>query len=188
VIADVSGHGVSAAMFVSSLQTAVQTMAPETDSPADILQRLNRLYIHNINFTTFVTIFLARYDSSTRTLTYVNSGHNPPAVFCRSGAYLHWLTRTAPAIGLAEHYVPRVETVSLSEGDIIFLYTDGLTEVLNHQMEQFGQARLAEFLSDGVDRTAPEILQSLYKQANAFGNNMSLADDVTMVVMKMMEA
>src|SRR5512147_451945 len=107
VIADVSGHGVSAGMLMSSLQTAIRTMAPDTDSPAEILERINRFYIHNIRFTTFVTVFLARYDASNRTLTYVNSGHNPPAVFRRNDLEIEWLTRTAPAIGLAEEYFPR---------------------------------------------------------------------------------
>ena len=69
MIADVSGHGVSAGMLMSSLQTALRTMAPDTDSPAEILERINRFYIHNINFTTFVTVFLARFDPASLTLT-----------------------------------------------------------------------------------------------------------------------
>src|SRR5512133_888270 len=80
VIADVSGHGVSAGMLMSSLQMAIRTMAPETDSPAEVLERINRFYIHNIHFTTFVTVFLACFDPATLTLSYVNAGHNPPAV------------------------------------------------------------------------------------------------------------
>ena len=76
VIADVSGHGVSAGMLMSSLQMAIRTMAPETDSPGEILERINRFYIHNINFTTFVTVFLARFDPVSLTLTYINAGHN----------------------------------------------------------------------------------------------------------------
>jgi RNA polymerase-binding transcription factor DksA len=98
VIADVSGHGVSAGMLMSSLQTALRTMAPDTDSPAEILTRINRFYIHNINFTTFVTVFLARFDPATFTLTYVNAGHNPPAVYRRGRDAIIWLARTAPAI------------------------------------------------------------------------------------------
>src|SRR6266545_4574901 len=62
VMADVSGHGVSAGMLMSSLQTAFQTLVPESDSPLDVLERLNRFYMHNINFTTFVTIFFGKFD------------------------------------------------------------------------------------------------------------------------------
>jgi sigma-B regulation protein RsbU (phosphoserine phosphatase) len=186
VIADVSGHGVSAAMLMSSLQTALQTMAPDTDSPAEILERINRFYIHNIRFTTFVTVFLARYDSSSRTLTYVNSGHNPPAVFCRNSSEINWLRRTAPAVGLAEEYFPRTETVQLSEGDMLLLYTDGITEAFNNEMEQFGTKRLAEFIQNAAELSAADMLQVVRQGISAYNGNAPLADDLTMVALKVL--
>jgi sigma-B regulation protein RsbU (phosphoserine phosphatase) len=184
VIADVSGHGVSAGMFMSSLQTAIQTMAPYADSPAEMLERINRFYIHNINFTTFVTVFLARFDPATLTLTYVNAGHNPPAVYRSGNHAIQWLMPTAPAIGLAEAFFPRTESVTLSKGDSVLLYTDGVTEVLNTSNEQFGHARLGEFFLQSTHLAAPSILQSVLQQASAFGSNQSLADDLTMVALK----
>jgi sigma-B regulation protein RsbU (phosphoserine phosphatase) len=184
VIADVSGHGVSAGMLMSSLQTAIQTMAPYADSPAEILERINRFYIHNINFTTFVTVFLARFDPATLTLTYVNAGHNPPAVYRAGRNEIQWLMPTAPALGLAEAFYPRTESVMLSKGDSLLLYTDGVTEVLNTSNEQFGQDRLAELILQSTHLAAPKILQSVLQQASAFGNNQSLADDLTMVALK----
>lgn len=184
VIADVSGHGVSAGMLMSSLQTAIQTMAPDTNSPAEILERINRFYLHNINFTTFVTVFLARYDARTHSLTYVNSGHNPPAVFCKSGTSVYWLTRTAPAVGLAEHYVPRTETVELFDGDVLLLYTDGLTEALNHQMEQFGEERLAEFVRKTASLSAADMLQVMRDGVHSHAGNVRLSDDLTLVALK----
>lgn len=184
VIADVSGHGVSAGMLMSSLQMAIRTMAPDTDSPAEILERINRFYIHNINFTTFVTVFLARFDPAALEVTYVNAGHNPPAVHRRTSNQITWLMPTAPAIGLAEFFQPRIETITLSKGDSLFLYTDGVTEVLNDGMEQFGNQRLADLLVQGVDLRASDLVQSVLQRATAFGDNRSLADDVTMVALK----
>jgi len=184
VIADISGHGVSAAMLMSSLQTALQTMAPDTDSPAEILERINRFYIHNIRFTTFVTVFLARYDSNSRTLTYVNSGHNPPAVLRKNGSGIDWLTRTAPAIGLAEEYFPRTETVRLLEGDALLLYTDGVTEAFNNDMQQFGQERLAEFIQNAAGLTVSEMLQVVRQGLSAYSGNVPLTDDLTLVAFK----
>ena len=185
VIADVSGHGVSAGMLMSSLQTALRTMAPETDSPAEILERINRFYIHNIKFTTFVTVFLARFDPVTLELTYVNAGHNPPAVHRAENHQIDWLRPTAPAIGLAEYFQPRIESIFLSKGDSLFLYTDGVTEVLNVTGdEQFGSNRLGDLLLQYAGHAAPDILQMVYQQANAFGSARSMADDVTMVAMK----
>lgn len=184
VIADVSGHGVSAGILMSSLQTAIRTMAPDTDVPAEILERINRFYIHNIRFTTFVTVFLARYDPINRTLMYVNSGHNPPAVFRRSSAGIDWLTRTAPAIGLAEEYFPRTETVKLSSGDVLLLYTDGITEALNIDMEQFGAERLAQFIQNAADLTAADMLQVIRQSISAYSGDVPLADDLTLVALK----
>jgi sigma-B regulation protein RsbU (phosphoserine phosphatase) len=184
VIADVSGHGVSAGMLMSSLQTAIRTMAPDTDSPAEILERINRFYIHNINFTTFVTVFMARFDPVALEITYVNAGHNPPAVYQRESNEIKWLMPTAPAVGLAEFFRPRIETVSLSRGDSLLLYTDGVTEVLNDGMEQFGHDRLADLFLQSVDLRASDILQTVLQRATAFGDNRSLADDVTMVALK----
>ncbi len=184
VIADVSGHGVAAGMLMSSLQTAIRTMAPDTDSPADILERINRFYIHNIHFTTFVTVFLARFDPVTLTLTYVNAGHNPPAVRRRERAEILWLRPTAPAIGLAEDFHARMELIGFAGGDSLLLYTDGVTEVLNISNEQFGQERLAELVHQHADRTAPDLLQAVRQAVSAFGGNRPLVDDVTMVALK----
>src|SRR5215208_3266001 len=184
VIADVSGHGVSAGMLMSSLQTAIRTMAPDTDSPAEILERINRFYIHNIHFTTFVTVFLARFDPTTLSLTYVNAGHNPPAVRRRSNASITWLRPTAPAIGLAEDFHARMESIGFSQGDSLLLYTDGVTEVLNISNQQFGQDRLAELVHQHADRPAPDLLQAVRQAVSAFGGNRPLVDDVTMVALK----
>ena len=184
VIADVSGHGVAAAMLMSSLQTAIRTMAPDTDSPAEILERINRFYIHNIHFTTFVTVFLARFDPVTRTLTYVNAGHNPPAVRRGASAEILWLKPTAPAIGLAEDFHARMESIGFSQGDSLLLYTDGVTEVLNISNEQFGQERLADLVHQHADRTAPDLLQAVRQAVSAFGGDRPLVDDVTMVALK----
>lgn len=184
VIADVSGHGVSAGMLMSSLQTALRTLAPDTDSPVELLERINRFYIHNINFTTFITVFLARFDPTNLTLTYVNAGHNPPAVYHQGNSDVIWLTRTAPAIGLAEDFYALAETVTFSKGDSILLYTDGVTEFVNIGMEQFGQERLAELVRQNADLTAPDILQSVRRALSRFGDGRPLFDDVTLVALK----
>ena len=184
VIADVSGHGVAAGMLMSSLQTAIRTMAPDTDSPAEILERINRFYIHNIHFTTFVTVFMARFDPVTRTLTYVNAGHNPPAVRRKHNGMITWIKPTAPAIGLSEHFHARLESIGFSEGDSLLLYTDGITEVLNIRNEQFGQDRLAALVQEHADRPAPDLLQAVRQAISAFGGNRPLMDDVTMVALR----
>ncbi|HKY52915.1 MAG TPA: SpoIIE family protein phosphatase [Anaerolineales bacterium] len=184
VIADVSGHGVAAGMLMSSLQTALRTMAPDTEVPAEILERINRFYIHNINFTTFITVFLARFDPENGILTYINAGHNPPVVYRKETGEVHWLTRTAPAIGLAEDFRPRTESVTLAKGDSLLLYTDGLTEALNMNREQFGHERLAELFARNTNLTMPDILQVVRQTVNEFSDRVPLADDATLIALK----
>jgi sigma-B regulation protein RsbU (phosphoserine phosphatase) len=171
-------------MLMSSLQTAIRTMAPEAETPAEILERINRFYIHNIHFTTFVTVFMACFDPATLTLTYVNAGHNPPAVRRAGNSSITWLKPTAPAIGLAEDFHARTETIGFSRGDSLLLYTDGVTEVLNISNEQFGQERLAELVEQHADRPAPDLLQAIRQAVSAFGGSRPLMDDVTMVALK----
>jgi sigma-B regulation protein RsbU (phosphoserine phosphatase) len=185
VIADVPGHGVSAGMLMSSLQTAIRTMAPETDSPAEILERLNRFYIHNIHFTTFVTIFLARFDSSAHKLTYANAGHNPPAVVHKRLSRLNWLKPTSSAIGLVEDFHARAESLVFEHGDILFLYTDGLTEAINPALEHFGTQRLGELLRKNADLGASEIVQLFRQGLEDFADGQESEDDTTFVALKL---
>jgi len=187
VIADIPGHGVSAGMLMSSLQTAIRTMAPETDSPSEILERINRFYIHNIHFTTFVTIFLARFDPITHTLTYASAGHNPPAVVHKHKGEVSWLRPTAPAIGLAEEFYSRTETVTLEHGDTLFLYTDGVTEAFNPALEQFGVRRLGELLGENADLGATNLVQVVRQGLEIFGDGHALEDDTTFVALKLVE-
>lgn len=187
VIADIPGHGVSSGMLMSSLQTAIRTMAPETDSPSEILERINRFYIHNIHFTTFVTIFLARFDSVTHTLTYASAGHNPPAVVHKDGAEVTWLKPTSPAIGLVEKFHSRTEQVTLKLGDILFLYTDGVTEAFSSTLEQFGTQRLGKLLGKNMDLGANSIINLVRQGLEAFGDGHALEDDTTFVALKLVE-
>ena len=186
VIADVSGHGVSAGMLVGSLQTVFHTLTPGTDSPVEVLQRINRLYINNINFTTFVTIFFAKLDPQTRTLSYASAGHNPPLLVRPSTNEIVWLRPTGAAIGLIKDYLSRLESVQLLEGDTLLLYTDGIIEALSPQgNEQFGYERLAEIVQQNQDLPANELTQKIRQALNEFTQGNLPEDDITMIVCKM---
>jgi sigma-B regulation protein RsbU (phosphoserine phosphatase) len=174
-------------MLMSSLQTAIRTMAPETDAPSEILERINRFYIHNINFTTFVTVFIARFDPVTHTLTYVSAGHNPPAIVRPRNGEVTWLRPTAPAIGLSEEFLPRTECITLEHGDTLFLYTDGVTEAFNQVLEPFGSLRLAEVLKNNASLGAAELLQSVRRGLETFGDGHVQEDDTTYIALKVLE-
>ena len=184
IVADVSGHGVSAGMLMTSLQTAFQTLAPETSSPTDVLERLNRLYLHNINFTTFVTIFFGQYHPATRMFTYANAGHNSGFLYRPSKMEEIWLHPTGPAIGLTEGRTAGAEQLPLHPGDHLVLYTDGVTEAASPQGEPFGEDRLAEAVRRSSGSSPEVMLQAILSSLTDFAKVPELADDATLVILK----
>jgi sigma-B regulation protein RsbU (phosphoserine phosphatase) len=186
-IADVAGKGVSASLLMASIQTALRALVPLSESPADVLMQLNRLFHHNINFTTFVTLFLGCFDQTTHTLTYSNAGHNPPLVFRKQGNGrdpICWLRPTGAAIGLVDEFQFRLEAAELSPGDMLLLYTDGVTEAINPQSEQFGEDRLVDVVRQASHLSARELVHVLRQILQEFSNGKPLADDTTIVACK----
>ena len=98
-----------------------------------------------------------------------------------------WLKPTAPAIGLAEEFRPRIEQVTLEHGDLLFLYTDGVTDASNPRLEPFGTFRLAELLRENIDLSASDIAQAVRRGLEAFGDGLALEDDTTFVALKISE-
>jgi sigma-B regulation protein RsbU (phosphoserine phosphatase) len=186
-IADVVGHGVSASLLMASVQTALRTLAPESDSPPDVLQRVNRFFLHNVQFTTFVTMFLGRFDNKARTLTYCNAGHNPPLVVRKQESGrdpISWLQPTGAAIGLVEQFQISSEMITLGPGDTLLMYTDGVTEAVNRQKEEFGRERLAALVRQESDSSATGLVGALRHILQEFTDGQPLADDATIVACK----
>jgi sigma-B regulation protein RsbU (phosphoserine phosphatase) len=184
VMADVSGHGVSAGMLMTSLQTAFHTLVPTADSPLSVLERINHLYAHNINFTTFVTIFFGKFDPSTRAFTYASAGHNSVYLYRAADGAEVLLHPTGPAIGLMEGFMVRAEQVQLDHGDTLVLYTDGVTEASNPEDDQLGLDRLSDVIRDNHSSSAEQLIQKILEAVNTFTAGSPLIDDVTLVVCK----
>lgn len=184
VMADISGHGVSAGMLMTSLQTAFHTLVPDANSPLDVLERINRIYVHNVSFTTFVTIFFAKFDSNTHKLTYANAGHNSAFLYRTAKREEDWLRPTGPAIGLMEGFMVRTEEVQLNDDDILLLYTDGITEAMNSHGEQFGTARLAALVRENTGLSAQDLANALLLKVSDFADSKSFVDDITIITSK----
>lgn len=186
-IADVAGHGMSASLLMASVQTALRTLIPESDSPVEVLQRVNRFFYHNVHMTTFVTLFLGRFDPALHTLTYSNAGHNPPLLF-RSGMdgqeSISWLSPTGAAIGLIEEFQITTETMPLAPGDTLLFYTDGVTEAIDQQEEEFGQDRIVELIRREAALPARDLVRALRQGLQEFTADQPLADDTTIIVGK----
>lgn len=186
-IADVAGHGVSASLHMASIQTLLRSLAPGSLSPAAALEHMHHLLVHNVRFTTFVTLFLGVFDPQSHILTYCNAGHNPPLVLRSQpngdgGAV--WLWPTAAAIGLVEQGQFHSATVHLSPGDLLLLYTDGITEASSPQGEEFGRERLLEAALAAQGLPAAEMIQRLRLELERFTAGEAPADDQTLLVCK----
>lgn len=184
VVADAMGHGLAASFLMTSLQTAVRALAPDSTCLEDILERINRLYIHNINFTIFATAFLGCFDPATRTLKYCNAGHNPPVHYHQQKGSVDWLSPTAAALGVIEDYHIQSEACSLSAGDTLLIYSDGVTEASNLQGEEFGRERLAEIVKRHSRFGPAELIQVIRQNLHAFTGGLPLVDDTTILACK----
>ena len=184
LIGDVAGHGMAASMIMASLQASLRILVPEYDEPQQVMQRLNHLFYHNINMTNFVSLFLAHFDPWTRRLTYSNAGHNPPLLYrhaADSEPPIVWLQPTGAAIGLVEEAIFTKAAVTLAPGDILLLYTDGVTEAMDEKGEEFGPQRLVEVVQQHADRPVQGLVSHLRRSIQNFTGGRSLADDTTIV-------
>ena len=184
-IADVAGHGVSASLYMASIQAMLHSVGPVNHSPAEVLRQIDKLFIHNIRFNTFVTFFIGVYDPAAKTLTYSNAGHNPPLVLQerKNGKEsIVWLNPTGAAIGLVEEAEFGEKSFAFQEGDLLVMYTDGVTEAVNKQDEMFGSKRLAAITQQLQQSTPVDVIQGIRAGLEEFSGGKPFADDITVVV------
>jgi sigma-B regulation protein RsbU (phosphoserine phosphatase) len=184
-IADVAGHGVSASLHMASIQAMLRAVVPANHSPADVVREIHKLFIHNIRFTTFVTFFLGAFNPATKTFTYCNAGHNPPLVLQKrknGKESIAWLNPTGAAIGLIEEAEFGEKTFDFHEGDLLVMYTDGVTEAVNIKNDMFGSERLTEIIKRLHQSPPKEVVRGIREGLDDFSGGKSLADDTTVVV------
>jgi sigma-B regulation protein RsbU (phosphoserine phosphatase) len=189
-IADVAGHGISTSALMASVQTAMHTLVPANDSPAEVLRQVNRFFCHNVNFTTFVTLFLARWDSESRTLCFANAGHNPVLFLSAGGTSrksIRWLEPTGPAIGLVEDFAIGTKELSLQVGDLLVLYTDGVTEATDPSGREYGTRGLENLVLQGPEESAQQLLARLRHDLQGFIKGRPLADDTTALICRVVD-
>jgi sigma-B regulation protein RsbU (phosphoserine phosphatase) len=187
VIADVVDKGMAASLLMASLQASLRILVAESDSPAEVVERLNTLFIHNIHLTQFVTLFLGRYDHAARTLHYCNAGHNQPLLYRHVAAeaqQAYWLEPTGAAIGLVEEFAYRDEVVRLMPDDVLLLYTDGVTEARNLRGEEFRPQGLIDFMRRHAQLRSPDLVRELRRTLQEYTGGQPLADDTTIVAGK----
>ncbi|MBN1166008.1 MAG: SpoIIE family protein phosphatase [Methanospirillaceae archaeon] len=181
VIADVSGKGVPAALFMASSRTLIRGNAAWYPDPAALIFRVNNLIVENTENEMFVTVFYGIADLSAMTLTYCNAGHNPP-VLLHEDTVIGSLHGTGMAAGVIADTPYTSETISLTTGDVLVCYTDGITEAIDTDKNQFGEERLIPLIRKDSSLCAKEIVGDIIDAVTVFSGNEPQFDDITLVV------
>jgi len=182
VLADVSGKGVHAALLMANLQAYLRSQSGITPlDPARLLQQGNRMLWKATASEHFATLFFAIYDDTSRQMVYVNCGHNPPLCLRQDGS-VQRLPATATVIGLFEQWECSVEQICLAPGDLLVIFSDGVTEEVRNE-EEYGEARLIHELQACRHLQANEIVQVVLASVQEFSAGAQ-SDDLTLLIAK----
>lgn len=181
VLADVSGKGVYAALLMASLQASVRSQRTlALEDLAGLFRSVNQLFHESVTLGFFATLFFAEYSDATRTLRYVNCGHYP-AILVRPNGSLAKLHSTATVLGVFENWDCIVRDAKMSPGDILVMYSDGVTEAQGESGDLFGEERLLSVVRANAGLPAADILRAIAASAHKFGGEVQ-GDDLTLVV------
>jgi len=191
VLADISGKGISGALLMANLQANLRSRSAvarqdllNTDREGKwlpgLLKSVNQLFHENTPDDRYATLFLAVYDDGSRDLEYANCGHNPPLLFRATGT-VERLCATASVIGFTPEWECMTEIVRLQPGDVLVIYTDGVTEANDAGGNEFGEERLKEVVRQNRNATPQELLSAIQKAVQGFSVGEQF-DDLTLVV------
>lgn len=186
VIADVSGHGAAASLLMPSLAVALRLRARELSGPAAIIKDLDQVFNQITNAATFVTMFYARFDQAGRTLEYANGGHNPPLLMRSKTGQALQLEAGGPILGILKDSQFSNTVVALNPGDILTLFTDGVTEQENEAGDEFSIRRLEEVVRENEAAPASALVALITDSVSTFAGRKAQADDLTVVVVKVL--
>jgi serine phosphatase RsbU (regulator of sigma subunit) len=184
VIADVAGKGVPAALLMSATAAAVQLEARDKRDLLEVVNRLNR-GIHSVSGgNRYVTLLLAEIDARNQSVRYVNCGHNPALLFQAKTHDVVPLNSSCFPIGMFDSAACAINPVNLIAGDILVLYTDGVTEASNSQGEEFGMERLSNLIRRGHTLSADALMKHILGSVADFSRDVGFDDDATILVVK----
>ncbi|MFC1554368.1 SpoIIE family protein phosphatase [candidate division KSB1 bacterium] len=182
-IGDISGKGVPGALLMATLYASFRGFVRRSVPPNRVIRRLNRYMYKQTEADKFATLFYGTLNCADSTFTYTNAGHNAP-ILVRSNGKAVELKKGGPLLGFVEEANYLKDKVVLNEGDIIFLFTDGISEAQNTNEEEFGENRIIKYLKNHKDSSAEEIIKNLLDEIKKFTNESHQSDDLTMVVIK----
>ena len=183
-LGDVSGKGTSAALLMSSLHAAVHAQVASCRPITDTIGAVNRYLADNTPANRFVTLFYAELDPATGALSFINAGHNPPLIARAADGTLEQLGAGGLPLGILPDYDYTEGRTQLGAGDVLVVYSDGVTETQDPKDEEFGTERLQEVVAQNLGLTASGIRDKIEAALTAFAQGTPAVDDITLVIVK----
>lgn len=185
LIADVSGHNIGAALLMAEARTFIQAKVQDITSPSQLMQLINEFFYDDLSRAElFITMFFLQFDASTGKLRYASAGHNPPLVYRPDSTTCERLDAEGLILGVRRSFTYEEKTATLNPGDILLLYTDGITEAENLDGEFFGEERLCSLMNEQNDQPPAAIIDNILHQVRIFTGQQAFNDDVSMVILK----
>ncbi len=185
VIADVSGKGVPASLLMSNIQATLRVQALSSESPGHCITEANTALHKSTASDKYATLFYGILDMEEKTFTSTNAGHNPPMLMSK-GACCQRLETGGIVLGMMSDVPFEDETVSLNSGDLLLMFSDGITEAMNDREEEFGEQRLMELLGEHGGLEPEELLEMIVSRVKAFTGETQQQDDMTLVAIKIL--
>jgi serine phosphatase RsbU (regulator of sigma subunit) len=181
VLGDIAGKGMAAALLMANLQANLRSQcATAAEQPEQLLRSVNRQFYENTADNAYATLFYSEFDDRTCRLRYANCGHLPGLVVQSDGTVKR-LSSTATVLGLFPEWPCRTEELQLCPGDLLAIYSDGITEALSEADEEFGEERLLDVMSRARDQSPPHIVTAVFDEVRHFSGGRQ-RDDVTLIV------
>ncbi len=182
-IADVSGKGVPAALLMSNIQASLHALVHTPLSREEMVQKINNLIYQNTAVDKFITFFYGELNLENNLFTSINSGHNPPYIFHQDGTFKK-LNEGGLLLGMMPNMPYKGEENKILPGDCIVMFTDGVSEAMNLNDEEFEDHRIEQCVRENLNKSAHEILDALIKAVNDFTAGCPQYDDITLLLIK----
>lgn len=184
-IGDIAGKGIPGAILMSNLQAAFRASAWQHRDPVEVMEKINNQIVRTTSAEKYATFFYGIFDTHKLTFTFTNAGHNFPIIKKETGDHC-FLSEGGLIIGVQPDFKYQSTTVKLKPGDTIVFYTDGITEALNLDVEEFGEQQLINIVLNFPFRTAEELRNHIYEEMMQFTRGTAQYDDLTLIVLRIL--
>jgi serine phosphatase RsbU (regulator of sigma subunit) len=181
-VGDVAGKGLSAALLMAKLQATIRALVPDYESLLVLGEKLNKIFYRDSLPKIFASLLYLEVERNSNSVQFLNAGHFPPMVVSENR--IQQLRKDAPALGLMPSAEFHEQSIQIKKDDVIFIYSDGLTEAQNEKGEFFSEEKLIEILSDNSSKTCEQIGEELILQVSNFVGKAPIFDDLTISILK----